>query len=152
MSSVTFDLDVSSSCKSFTIIIKFPNNLRICFQADLNNIGGGEIKDFMRRFKKYKRCRLEILNSKKNNVEISYNPKEKQLIFSTYNDGYIFSDIDYNSNTVDISFSLNELEHSNFYNILEELQEFYEGGDEDDEDDEDDDDDDDEDDEDEGEE
>ena len=77
----------------------------------------------MKLFKKNKKCCLNILNSKKNTVSISYNPKEEKISFETWNEGYIFSDIEDNHNNTTIKFKINEKERNDFYyNVLEELE------------------------------
>ena len=109
--------------RDFTIAIEFPNGLIIEFESDLNNISSEEIHAFMKRFKKNKKCCLDIINSKKNTVSISYNPKEEKILFETWNEGYIFSDIEDNHNNTRIQFKINEKEREDFYyNVLEELE------------------------------
>jgi hypothetical protein len=122
--STVFTVDLGNfDDKNFTIGIEFPNGLIIDFKSDLNNISSEEINAFMKRFKKNKKCRLGILNSKKNSVIISYNPKEEKISFETWNEGYIFSDIEDNYNETIIKFKINEKERNDFYyNILEELE------------------------------
>ena len=120
----TFTLDNSKFDENnFIIRIMFPNELNIYFESDLGNISSEEIKAFMKLFYKNKNCKLDILNSKKNTVKISYNSKESKIYFKTFNEGYIFSDIDYNYNSVNIGFKINQTERENFYSILEKLYE-----------------------------
>jgi hypothetical protein len=123
--STIFTLDTCDfDSKNFIIGIKFPNGLTIDFESDLNNILPYEIKAFMKSFKKNKNCCLDILNSKKNTVDISYDPKESKISFSTWNEGYIFNDIECNYNQTKIEFKMNEEERNSFYGILEELYDY----------------------------
>lgn len=121
----TFTLDLADyDSKNFIIGIQFPNGLMIDFESDLNNITSEEIKAFMERFKKNKKCCLYILNSKKNTVEISYDSKTSKISFKTWNEGYMFADIECNYNNVNIGFKINQSERDNFSYILDELYDY----------------------------
>ncbi len=119
--STEFTIDFSDSSKNFIIGIKFSNGLVIDFESDLNNISAYEIRKFMDRFKKKKKCCLDILNSKKNTVEISYEPKESKISFNTWNEGYMFADVECNYNQTKIEFQINATEHDKFYSVLDEM-------------------------------
>lgn len=121
--STEFTLDLCDyDSKNFIIGIKFSNGLVIDFESDLNNISAYEIRKFMDRFKKNKKkCCLEILNSKKNTVEIFYDPKESKISFNTWNEGYMFADVECNYNQTKIEFQINATEHDKFYSVLDEM-------------------------------
>ena len=123
--SIKFILDTSDyDSKSFIIRIKFPNGLAIDFESDLNNISSSEIKAFMERFRNNKKCCLDILNSKNNTVEISFDAKKSKIFFKTWNEGYTFADIETNYNIINIGFKINKTERDNFSDILEKLYKF----------------------------
>ena len=115
--STEFTIDIIDEI--FTIGIEFSNDINIYFESDLNNLSREEIKDFMKKFKRNKKCRLDIINTVKNQVVISYNPKENKIHFITFGE-----DIKYNHSEVNIGFKIDEEEHDNFCNILEELDEY----------------------------
>jgi len=110
-------------CTTFDIVIKFEmNNLKVTFSTDLNNITLNEIKTFQKRFnKKKKKCTLDFLCSKKNTACIDYTPSTSTLTFSTWNEGYIFSDIEDNQNSTNIELKINEEEHGVFDIIIDAL-------------------------------
>ena len=118
--SITFAYE--SSEYRFDITINM-NKLKVKFSADLNNITLEEIQSFQKKFKKNKKsCSLYFINSKKNTAGIEYEPKTSTLKFCTFNDGYIFSDIDYNMNSVDIELTLEKEEREYFYDIIELIE------------------------------
>ena len=109
---------------NFDIILDFEiNNLKIKFGTDLNNIELKSIEKFKEKFNTYKKktITLNFLSSKKNTTIIEYNPKTKIINFHSFNDGYIFSDVEYNYNSIDIQFEINTEEHKKFNLILERL-------------------------------
>jgi hypothetical protein len=109
---------------NFDIILDFEiNNLKINFSTDLNNIELKSIEKFKKKFNTYKNktITLNFLSSKKNRIIIDYNPKTTIIEFRSFNDGYIFSDVEDNYNSIDIQFEINTEEHKKFNLILERL-------------------------------
>ena len=132
--STKFFINISEyDCKCFTITVQFANHLQFKFSTDLNNIMLSDVKAFTKDFHNGVECSLDFINSKKNCVTIGYEPKSKEISFYTWNEGYIFRDIEDNSNIVDIKFIINNEEHTNFYHILQDLIDNQEDEDEDEE-------------------
>jgi len=120
---VQFEFKNYEYSKCFDIILKFEmNNLKINFSADVNNIDIRTIEKFKSKFDKSKKsCILNLIDSKKNSVSICFEIATKKLSFITNNEGYIFSDINDNYNSVDIELEINEEEKNNFSEVLEDL-------------------------------
>ena len=98
------------------------NNLKLNFGTDLNNVTLEEIIRFQKLFnKKKKECTLNFIDSKKNEAYIEYSPSSSTLKFITWNNGYIFSDIEDNQNSTNIELKINDEEHSLFDIIIDSI-------------------------------